>query len=212
MLNSHSKALRQLGEVKRLFACRGWMSATSGNFSYRIQKSPLLFYVSVSGRDKSISRTDDFILVNDRGEPNLKNKKATKTKLKPSAEVGVHAEIYKRCSPGVILHLHTVYNTYASVHSPNRELFTMNGLEMIKGLGIWDENNRVQVPIVPNHFDLAKLSIDAGDAIQPSTPGILIRGHGLYAWGETLHDAKRNVEAFEFIFQYFVLEHREKRD
>jgi methylthioribulose-1-phosphate dehydratase len=182
------------------------MSATSGNFSLKIRENPLEFFISASGRDKSVPLPDDFILVDERGERLKKDRKRGKEKVKPSAEVGVHAEIYKRLSPEVILHVHTVYNTYISLHSRDPERLTIQGLEMIKGLGIWGVENRVDIPVVPNHHDLVQLSLAAGNSILPSTPGILIRGHGLYAWGENLHAAKRNVEAFEFLFHYLALE------
>lgn len=208
MTRRYPETLRQLGEVKTLFASRGWMSATSGNFSLKTGENPLEFFISASGRDKSITLPDDFILVDERGEPLRRDRKRGKEKVKPSAEVGVHAEIYKRLSPGVILHVHTLYNTYISNHSPDPERLTIQGLEMIKGIGIWGEENRVEIPIVPNHHDLSQLSLAAGKAILPTTPGLLIKGHGLYAWGENLHSAKRNVEAFEFLFQYLTLENR----
>lgn len=210
MTKRYSEAIRQLGEVKSLFASRGWMPATSGNFSLKVRENPLEFFISVSGRDKSITLPDDFILVDERGEPLKNEKDGVKERVKPSAEAGVHAEIYKRRSPGVILHVHTLYNTYISIHSPDPERLTIQGLEMIKGLGIWGEDNRVDIPIVPNYHDLAQLSSAAGKSILPSTPGVLIRGHGLYAWGENLHQAKRNVEAFEFLFQFLSLENKRK--
>jgi methylthioribulose-1-phosphate dehydratase len=210
MTNRYSKMLQELSKVKALFASRGWMLATSGNFSVRVHEKPLEFFISVSGRDKSIDRPDDFILVNDRGEPIKSKKNKEKQGLKPSAEVGIHAEIYKRIPAGVILHVHTLSNTYASIHSQEPTQFTLQGLEMIKGLGIWEEENRVQVPIVPNDYHLERLSSAVGKAIRTSTPGVLLRGHGLYAWGKTLHEAKRNVEAFEFLFQFFCLEEKKR--
>jgi methylthioribulose-1-phosphate dehydratase len=30
--------------------------------------------------------------------------------------------------------------------------------------------------------------------------GYLIDGHGLYAWGRTMAEARRHLEAFEFLF------------
>lgn len=33
-------------------------------------------------------------------------------------------------------------------------------------------------------------------------PGVLIRRHGLYAWGANPFEAKRHVEAFEFMWEY----------
>lgn len=40
----------------------------------------------------------------------------------------------------------------------------------------------------------------------PRVPGFLIAGHGLYAWGRTVDDALRHVEAFEHLFSCVVLE------
>ncbi|MBI1822537.1 MAG: methylthioribulose 1-phosphate dehydratase [Nitrospirae bacterium] len=184
------------------------MRATSGNFSLRVQDDPLEFFISVSGRDKSINRADDFIRVNERGEVKREKGRKGLKNLSPSAEVGVHAEIYRKCSPGVVLHVHSLYNTYISLHSPDPDLFLIQDLEMIKGLGIGGDNPVVRIPIVPNASNLEELARSAGKVIQSSTPGILIRGHGLYAWGATLHEAKRNVEAFEFLFEYLALEMR----
>ena len=36
-------------------------------------------------------------------------------------------------------------------------------------------------------------------------PGYLIRGHGVYAWGEDVSVAKRHIEGFEFIFETHVM-------
>ena len=38
----------------------------------------------------------------------------------------------------------------------------------------------------------------------PRVPGILVRRHGLYAWGANPFQAKRHVEAFEFMFEYLL--------
>ena len=36
---------------------------------------------------------------------------------------------------------------------------------------------------------------------RPGLPGFLIAGHGLYAWGATLADAWRHLEALEFLLE-----------
>ena len=40
------------------------------------------------------------------------------------------------------------------------------------------------------------------DALLDRQPlwGYLIDGHGLYAWGRTMAEARRHLEAFEFLF------------
>ena len=32
-------------------------------------------------------------------------------------------------------------------------------------------------------------------------PGFLIAGHGLYAWGRNIDEARRHVEGLEFLFE-----------
>jgi methylthioribulose-1-phosphate dehydratase len=35
----------------------------------------------------------------------------------------------------------------------------------------------------------------------PEIHGIYLRRHGLYTWGETVSEAKRHIEIFEFLFE-----------
>jgi methylthioribulose-1-phosphate dehydratase len=36
-------------------------------------------------------------------------------------------------------------------------------------------------------------------ALQPAPPALLLRGHGVYAWGESVEEAERVVEALELL-------------
>ncbi len=38
-------------------------------------------------------------------------------------------------------------------------------------------------------------------AQHPATHGYLVASHGLYTWGTSIADARRHVEAFEFLFE-----------
>ena len=44
-------------------------------------------------------------------------------------------------------------------------------------------------------------SVTEALAAYPGCHGLLLRGHGLYAWGEDLAEARRHVEALEFLFE-----------
>ncbi len=35
-------------------------------------------------------------------------------------------------------------------------------------------------------------------------PGLLVAGHGLYAWGNSLEEAQRHVEILEFLFSVLL--------
>jgi methylthioribulose-1-phosphate dehydratase len=57
------------------------------------------------------------------------------------------------------------------------------------------------VKVLPNSQDMAAFCedlarlFDAGDIKH----GFLMAGHGLYTWGASLAEAKRHIEAFEFL-------------
>ncbi len=59
------------------------------------------------------------------------------------------------------------------------------------------------MPIVPNTQDYKRMTRDVVEALakHPGAHGLLLRGHGLYTWGRDLQEARRHVEAFEFLFE-----------
>ena len=58
----------------------------------------------------------------------------------------------------------------------------------------------VDVPVLPNSQDMTELSAQV-EALLDAAPmwGYLIDGHGLYAWGRDMAEARRHLEAFEFL-------------
>lgn len=186
-------------EIAADFARRGWLPATSGNLSVRVSApgEPLLLVVSVSGRDKASMTAADFLLVDDSLRP------LEPGALRPSSETVVHARIYQATGCGCVLHVHTVWNNLiAELFSSQGEVM-LRDLEMIKGLDVWEEAAEVRIPIVANLFKLPALAEAVAERLtDPRVPGILVRRHGLYAWGANPFEAKRHVEAFEFIWEY----------
>jgi methylthioribulose-1-phosphate dehydratase len=60
--------------------------------------------------------------------------------------------------------------------------------------------------VVQNSQDMLALSQMVPHCINPEVPGLILQGHGLYAWGDTPFEAKRHVEIWEYLFQYRVTE------
>ena len=58
----------------------------------------------------------------------------------------------------------------------------------------------MDVPVLPNTQDMDELAarVEARLGEQPMW-GYLIDGHGLYAWGRDMAEARRHLEAFEFL-------------
>lgn len=192
-------ARTSLAEITADFSRRGWFPGTSGNLSVRVSTTnqPLLLVVSASGRDKASMTAVDFLLVDGSLRP------VEPGSVRPSSETVVHARIYEATGCGCVLHVHTVWNNLIAERFSSEGEVALRDLEMLKGLDIWEEAAEIRVPIVENLFHLPALA-DAvvGRITDRRVPGVLIRRHGLYAWGANPFEAKRHVEAFEFIWEY----------
>lgn len=192
-------AFRRLDEVKLTFAKRDWFPGTSGNLSIKIANDPLHFAVTASGKDKTKLSAEDYLIVGGDAKP------VEPTSLKPSAETLIHAIVYKKIAQaGACFHVHTLGNNLISELYFGQRAFSIQGQELIKGLGIWEENARVTIPIVENFADIPKLASAIEKVITPEIPGVLIRNHGIYAWGGNDFEAKRHLEAFEFLFEFHL--------
>ena len=78
---------------------------------------------------------------------------------------------------------------------------------MLKGLGVCEENPRVEMPVFVNHLDVGKIAREIGDRFRttsPKIPALLIRDHGITVWGKTAEDTYHYVELVEYIFRYMV--------
>ncbi len=197
------RAYAQLAADKAVLADKGWFPATSGNMSIRLGNDPISkdkpsyhFAITASGKDKSVHTPEDYLIVNEQGKP------IEATSLKPSAETLIHCELYRLTGCGAVYHVHTVYNNVISEHYGDQGTVPIQGVELIKALNIWEENAEIRVPIVPNYADIPSIAQLVEGALNREVPGILLRNHGIYAWGATPFEAKRHVEAFEFLFEY----------
>ena len=52
-----------LSEIKKELTTRNWFPATSGNISIKVSHEPLTFLITASGKDKTKTTPDDFLLV-----------------------------------------------------------------------------------------------------------------------------------------------------
>jgi len=198
-LEDKQQAFAELREIKTVLAAKGCFPATSGNLSIRVgdfAPEQFTFAITASGKDKSVNTPSDFLLVNEQGQP------TETTSLKPSAETLIHCEIYKATGCGAIFHVHTVFNNLVSELFWERKSIPVDGVELIKAFNIWDEEAQIEVPILPNYADIPRIAELVQGAIVPRVPGIMLRKHGIYAWGANAFEAKRNLEAFEFLFEY----------
>jgi methylthioribulose-1-phosphate dehydratase len=60
-----------------------------------------------------------------------------------------------------------------------------------------------RVPILANSQNYAELTPQLANALEkyPDAHGVLLSRHGLYTWGESVAEARRHLEALEFLFE-----------
>jgi methylthioribulose-1-phosphate dehydratase len=101
-----------------------------------------------------------------------------------------------------VLHVHAPATTVVSL--VGRDAMTLSGYEMLKALaGVTTHNHVETIPVVPNDQDTARLAEIADDFLDrsPRAHAYLIAGHGIYTWGRSVAEARRHVEALEFLFE-----------
>lgn len=189
--------LRQVaGEIvstARELAARGWTPATSSNFSMRLGEAHAA--ITVSGLDKGRLTEDGVMVVDLDGRP-------VATEQRPSAETVLHTRLYRRdAGIGCVLHTHSLVQTVASrVFAPSGYV-RLEGYELAKAIaGTTTHEAVIELPVLANSQDMPATARQV-EALLDAGPlsGYLIAGHGLYAWGRDLAEARRHLEAFEFM-------------
>ncbi len=187
----YSKA-NQLIAAGRFIDQKGWVPATSGNFSARLSDGRIA--ITVSGKHKGQLRIEDIMLIDAQGIA-LDGKK-------PSAETLLHTFLYNRFPDvNAVLHPHSINATLVSRIFDNA--IVLQNYELLKALrGIDTHERSVTIPIFANDQNISRLAgevdgyLDTHNAIY----AYIIAGHGLYTWGTTVAETLRHLEALEFLF------------
>ena len=198
----HSEAASEveaLCDTARWCYARGWIPATSGNFSIREPGEGIgRVRITPSGIDKGTLKPEDLIEVDGEGL-------VVAGAGKPSAETGLHLVLYReRPEAGAIVHVHTVWNTLISGHFASRGYAPLEGYEILKGLsGVTTHAHLERVPILENTQQYGELCGEMARVLgeYPRAHGVLLSRHGLYTWGQSVAEARRHLEVLEFLFE-----------
>jgi len=187
-----------LAAVAKGFHARGWLLGTSGNLSEVVEREPLRLAMSPSGVDKGELRPEQLLAIDENARI------VSAHEGKPSDESLLHLRIVKNRGAGAVLHTHSVWNTILSDLYASEGGVTIKGYEMLKGLqGVRTHEHTEFLPIIENSQDMPALAELVGATLNehPAAHGFLLRRHGLYSWGQTLAEAKRHIEIFEFLLE-----------
>ncbi len=189
---------QELADAGKEFHRRGWTLGTSGNFSILLARRPLRICVTASGIDIGMMDETNFLELDDDAE-------ILQGFGRPSDETLLHLTIYRlRPKARCILYSHSVWGTILSDLMYVDGAISLHGYEVLKGLsGVTTHDHTETVPIIENSQDhvaqshvLQNVLLEAGDI-----HGLYVRRHGMFAWGETVAEAKRHIEILEFLFE-----------
>ena len=188
----------ELADAGREFYRRGWVLGTSGNFSMLRSRDPMSVSITASGLEKGNLDETSFLELDERGE-------IVQGLGKPSAETSLHLTIYNACPDAAsVLHTHSVWGTILSDIFFERGAIEIEGYEMLKGLsGVTTHEHVERVPIIENSQDYTVLSQTIERLLndRPEVHGFYLHRHGLYTWGDSVSEARRHIEIFEFLFE-----------
>ena len=169
---------------------RGWVPATAGNISVRLDGARMA--ITRSGGHKGFLDAGGVMVADLDG-------RAVTAGARPSAEALLHGQVY-RAMPGVgaVLHGHSVAATVLSMAAGGEVVLA--GYEVLKVFeGVGTHAVSVPVPVVENDQDIARLAGVVGPGLAGMRAGYLIRGHGVYVWGADMEGAMARLEGLEFL-------------
>lgn len=196
-----------MSDVRKLLAAharslygRGWMVGTSGNLSARASADT--FWITASGVDKGLLGPDNFLRMSIAGDVHEQPEG-----MRPSAETSIHQAVYGMFPDAqACYHVHTVNSNLVTGFTDGDSL-RLPPLEMVKGLGVWQEEPAVDIAVFRNHLQVEQIAADMVDRYRenpPQVPGMLIRNHGLTVWASTQQKALQRVELFAYLFRFMV--------
>lgn len=190
-----ARRIPELIAAGRWMSQRGFLPATSGNLSCRLTLTQVA--ITASGGDKGALREEDILVADIAVAP----------PARASAETPLHLQLYRdRSECGAVLHGHSVVSTLLSQVRADQDAILLSGYELLKAFaGIRSHDANVEVPVIANSQDVDGLAAQVSARLRQHRPGAqpapcyLLVGHGFYAWGNTLDDARRHVEALDFL-------------
>lgn len=177
--NSEARLRRDLADFGRMLHAQGFVAATDGNLSVRLDEERVM--VTPSGYSKGSLEPEQMVIVDLEGHK-------LNGSCCPTSEIGVHLTIYRmRPDVGAVVHAHPCTATgFASAGIALDEPLCS---EIVIALG--------SVPLAPY---ATPGSPELSESLKPFIPGhdaILMANHGVVTCGQDLQHAYMKMEAVE---------------
>ena len=174
-----------------------------------------LVYIAPSGVQKELMKASDMYVLSLAAQAGSLRRRVylrSPPGLRPSQCTPLFLAAFTRRRAGCCIHTHSQWAVLVTLILETRAAddggggaleFRINNLEQIKGFGRGVDrpgnlgyHDTLRVPVIENtahEEDLTEFLDEAMDRY-PDTYAVLVRRHGVYVWGETVHKAKTQCE------------------
>jgi methylthioribulose 1-phosphate dehydratase / enolase-phosphatase E1 len=214
-LEEEAKSVKALiSQLCEQFYRMGWATGTGGGVSIRVggpsEDRPYRVFVAPSGIQKEDMIGEDIFELDMEG--NVVSPPKTQN-LRQSACTPLWYVVYRlRPSANCVIHTHSLNAQMATLLDPTEtsETIKITHLEMLKGVGNHAYDDVLEVPIIDNRptEDLLAEQLEKVITKYPNCNAVLVRRHGLYAWGDSWEQAKTQCESFDYLFDTAIRMHQ----
>ncbi|TVY19838.1 Methylthioribulose-1-phosphate dehydratase, partial [Lachnellula arida] len=201
-------------ELCRKFWTLGWVTGTGGGASIRDDD---LVYLAPSGVQKELMKPEDIyvLALSQQVDPKQRIYLRSPPSFKPSQCTPLFIAAFTKRNAGCCIHTHSQWAVLVTLllETVQSDLFEINNIEQIKGFGKGFQkqgnlgyHDTLKIPVIentPHEEDLTE-SLEEAMNKYPDTYAVLVRRHGIYVWGETVHKAKTQAESLDYLFQLAV--------
>ncbi|TVY78192.1 Methylthioribulose-1-phosphate dehydratase [Lachnellula suecica] len=192
----------------------GWVTGTGGGASIRNDD---LVYLAPSGVQKELMQPEDIyvLALSQQVDPKQRIYMRSPPSFKPSQCTPLFIAAFTKRNAGCCIHTHSQWAVLLTLllETEKSTMFEINNIEQIKGFGKGFQkqgnlgyHDTLRIPVIENtpyEEDLTESLEEAMDKY-PDTYAVLVRRHGVYVWGETVHKAKTQCESLDYLFQLAV--------
>lgn len=197
-LASRTYLIDEMINAGRDFYAFGWTPGISGNFSCRVGEQALV--ITAADRAKRALTHESFADVDLDGRP-IDNEGPA-----PSRDLSLHLAIYKNVPQSrAIFHIHHLGAALCSDRDHKAGFTHFHELETLHLLGVDDPEPQVNIPVIDNLFDRDELAKNIAATIKEKellVPCLNIKNHGICVWGTSVEQARQNLEACAYLYDY----------
>ena len=168
-----------------------------------------LVYLAPSGVQKELMKPEDIYVLelSKQVDPKKRIYLRSPPSFKPSQCTPLFIAAFTKRGAGCCIHTHSQWAVLITLllenHPESHNIFEINNIEQIKGFGKGFQkqgslgyHDTLRIPVIentPHEEDLTESLEEAMDQY-PDTYAVLVRRHGVYVWGDTVHKAKTQCE------------------